>query len=546
MSPHEGRRKKLACGAPDWDRRVNAPPATVCILAAGAGSRSRAHELGMHKALLPVGNRAVLTHQIEQFPPGTRFVIALGHYADQVRDYMALAHPEIDAVFVGVDRVTGPTAGPGYSLLCCRSHLRRPFIFTACDTLIPGELNLPEGNWVGVHHIDQPERWCTVAVDADGMVDGVIYKKPEGSSLGFIGIAGVADHEPFWQALERGLNERGESQVNPGLEALIGSGLRPVALPWLDSGDDEGYGALLRRFEPNFSFTGKTTDVTYKIGDRIIKFFSDAELTRRRFLRGRRHDGIFATVLDHCGHLFGYRFVPGRPLADSLDRNGVTDLLEWLEASLWRPVSCDRAAFDALCRRFYRDKTLDRLRAYLRRGGQTSEEPASRIDGVTCPTVIETIERLPDAFWTEGLPSTFHGDLHADNVIVGEDGRFTLIDWRHDFGDEMDHGDRYYDLAKFYHTLDFSVAAMTNGFRMDRDGRNVRLAHDQIDDADGLRAAFWAFCARRGYDRSRILVLNALIFVNMAPLYDRPLADYLYHLGRLRLAEALSEGSPSP
>ena len=58
--------------------------------------------------------------------------------------------------------------------------------------------------------------------------------------------------------------------------------------------------------------------------------------------------------------------------------------------------------------------------------------------------------------------------------------------------------------------------------------------------AAALQAAFWTFCARHGYDRHRIQVLNALIFVNMAPLYDRPLADYLYLLGRHRLAEALA------
>ena len=218
----------------------------------------------------------------------------------------------------------------------------------------------------------------------------------------------------------------------------------------------------------------------------------------------------------------------------------MTALLDWLETGFWRRHPCDPGGFAALCRRFYHDKTLDRLGSYLARFGDGAEPGSLHIDGLPCPPVAVLVESLPEAFWGGGLASTFHGDLHADNVLVDGDGRFTLIDWRQDFGGVTAFGDRYYDLAKFFHTLDFSVAAMRDGFRIRETGDGVALAHDPLPDATALQAAFWAFCSRRGYDRHRIQVLNALIFVNMAPLYDRPLADYLYLLGRRRLAEALA------
>ncbi|MEQ9335280.1 NTP transferase domain-containing protein [Thalassobaculum sp.] len=512
---------------------------TVCILAAGAGTRSRASAMGMHKALLPVGNRAVLSHIIGQFPPDSRFVLALGHYADQVRDYLAAAHPDIDAVCVPVDRVTGAGAGPGYSLLACRPHLQEPFVFTACDTLVPAEIPATDRNWLGVQPVDRPERWCTVATAGD-RVTGLFYKRAGTPPLGFIGIAGVNDHDRFWTALERGLATRAESQVVPGLEALIEPGLAAVELPWHDTGDEEGYAALLGRFDPNYSFEGKTTDATYRLDDRIIKFFADPAVSARRFERGRRHPEAFAPVLEHRGHCYSYRFVEGENLAGRLDPGRMTALLDWLETAFWRRHPCDPGDFAALCRRFYRDKTLDRLGSYLARFGDGAEPEILRIDGLSCPPVAVLVEDLPEAFWSGGLPSTFHGDLHADNVLVDGDGRFTLIDWRQDFGGLTAYGDRYYDLAKFFHTLDFSVTAMRDGFRIREAGGEVALAHDPLPEADALQAAFWAFCARHGYDRHRIQVLNALIFVNMAPLYDRRLADYLYLLGRRRLAEALA------
>lgn len=521
-----------------------AAPTTVCILAAGAGTRSRANAMAMHKALLPVGNRAVLSHIIGQFAAGSRIVLALGHYGEQLREYVAVAHPGIDVTFVEVDRIAGAGAGPGYSLLACRRELQEPFVFTACDTLVPAEVPAPDRNWIGVQPVEQPERWCTAAT-ADGRVSGLFYKQAGSPSLGFIGIAAVHDHTIFWDGLERGLSDSAESQVVPGLEALIASGLDAVELPWNDTGDEEGYSALLSRFDPNYSFAGKTTDTTYRLGDRIIKFFADPELSRRRFLRGRQHPDAFAAVIEHRGHFYSYRYAEGGILSGRLDSKQLTALLEWLESAFWRPSPCDPAHFAALCRRFYRDKTSDRLASYLTRYAEGSEAESLRIDGLACRPVADLIAGIPDAFWEGGLASTFHGDLHADNVVVGDDGRFTLIDWRQDFGGDTALGDRYYDLAKFFHTLDFSVAAMRDGFRIHRSaGAVVEIGHEPLPGVAALEAAFWDFCSRFGYDCHRILVLNALIFVNMAPLYDRPLADYLYLLGRRRLAEALAGRNP--
>lgn len=522
---------------------------TVCILAAGRGSRSRANAMAMHKALLPVGNRAVLSRIIDQFPAGSRFVVALGAYAEQVRDYLTVAHPEVEAVTVDVDRVTGPVAGPGYSLLACREHLREPFIFTSCDTLAPAEIPPPDRNWVGVHPVEDPQRWCTVATGDDGRVAALYDKRPNTPPLGFIGIAGVRDHERFWAALERGLSVSGESQVIPGLVGLIEAGMDAVKLPWFDTGDEDGYRALLSQFDPNFSFDGKTTDVTYKIGDRIVKFFADPELARNRFERGQAHAGVFAPVLDHHGHCFTYRFVPGSMLSSHWDPPHQDALLDWLRASLWRPAPHDPGRFAALCRRFYHDKTLERLDGYLdRHVPERREAPDLAINGRVCPTVAESLARIPEAFWLGGLASSFHGDLHADNVVIGRDGRMTLIDWRQDFAGETAYGDLYYDLAKYYHTLDLTPEAMAGPFRITATGDGVDLDHQPLADVDALKAAFLSFCARNGYDRRRVEILNGLVFVNMAPLYDRPLADYLYLFGRLRLSEALADptGTLSP
>ena len=55
----------------------------LCILAAGIGSRND-NISGLHKALLPLENKAVISHIIKSVPESVEVVIAVGYQADQV------------------------------------------------------------------------------------------------------------------------------------------------------------------------------------------------------------------------------------------------------------------------------------------------------------------------------------------------------------------------------------------------------------------------------------------------------------------------------
>ncbi len=517
---------------------------TVCILAAGLGTRVTKYGGALHKALLPLGNRAAISRIIDEFPETARIVVAVGHRAEQIRDYLALAHPDRDIRFVAVDRFAGPGAGPGYSLWCCREQLAEPFVFTACDTLVPDPLPpLPSGNWIGVHPVDDPARWCTVGRGADGRVDALHYKTPAGSHEGFVGIAGVADPARFFAALDSARRNGGEVQVDAGLEALIPSGLDAVPLPWIDVGADDHYDRAVALHDRNYTFAGKTNDATYRHGDAVIKFFADAGEARRKFARGAANRGCFADVRRRLGNFLSYGFVAGVPLSERLDAGGLESLLAWMSRNFWVDAPVDRAEFVAACRAFYDDKTRQRLSRYLAMPHLSANPEAARLrlNGRDTRPVAAALDAIGEAFWQGGLASTYPGDFHVDNVIARDDGGFTLIDWRDSFGEMTDVGDRYYDLAKLFHTLDLSVETMARGgYRIAAEPGGLRLDHDDTPALAAARGAFWRFAAENRLDSNRIRILNGLIFINMAPLYAPPMADYLYHLGRLRLEEALA------
>ena len=50
----------------------------------------------------------------------------------------------------------------------------------------------------------------------------------------------------------------------------------------------------------------------------------------------------------------------------------------------------------------------------------------------------------------DGIPCRIHGDLQFDNILITNDKKFKLIDYRDNFGGKIEYGDKYYDLAKLY------------------------------------------------------------------------------------------------
>ena len=124
----------------------------LCILAAGEGSRNTRYQ-NLHKALLPLGNRATITRIIETVPISVPVVIAVGYKKEQLKAYLTYTYPDRDIEFVDIENYNGAGSGPGLSLFECRSSLQCPFIFLGSDTLIDGNENdiTPDRNWIGVN-----------------------------------------------------------------------------------------------------------------------------------------------------------------------------------------------------------------------------------------------------------------------------------------------------------------------------------------------------------------------------------------------------------
>lgn len=542
--PTEGKpvlRKETPEGHCTASPSINKPP-KVCILAAGHGSRLKEYARWVHKALLPLGNRAILSRIIEQFPCETEFVIAVGHRANLIEDYLPIAHPKQHFTLVRVENYDGPGSGPGHSLRCCRAWLDTPFIFTACDTLITCPLPPADRSWVGVQQVDDIERWCSVEVDRESRVTALHYKLPGvNTDLAYVGIACVTEPALFWRGMENAELEGVEVQVNAGLAALFDRGLMAHPLAWEDSGVAENYEHLLRTQGEQYTFAGKVNEFTFRCDGHILKLCETPENAAARYHRAQSMPpGLLPEVVELRGNIFTYRFQEGDLLSTRLNYSESTAFLEWAQQKLWRCLPIDPDAFENSCHEFYVVKTVKRLAQFIDKCKfeEVDAQPIE-INGLRCFSAKELVDDAYARLRKGGIPSTYHGDLHAGNVIKTASD-YRLIDWRQGFGASVEVGDRYYDLAKFLHTLDLSVETMVQGnFTAVIEGDRVRIDHEIRLPQMQARDAFFAFVAKYGYRAEQIHLVNGLIFLNMAPLYAPELGQYLYFLGRYTLQSAI-------
>ena len=141
------------------DGKVEAEHKTpaVLILAAGIGSRLGNLTKNINKAMLPINNKAIISHIINKFPKEYEFVVCLGYKGDELKQYCQLAHSEHNFTFVNIDKYEGEGSGPGYSSLQCKQHLQRPFYFAVADCIVDSKMPHLDGNWLGVYPTAYPE-----------------------------------------------------------------------------------------------------------------------------------------------------------------------------------------------------------------------------------------------------------------------------------------------------------------------------------------------------------------------------------------------------
>ena len=508
---------------------------TVCILTSGKGTRMAALGKILNKALHTIDGKAIITHIINKFPRNTEFVVSVGFLGDQVRNYLQIAHGERKISFVEVDNFDGPGSGPGYSLLCCRSLLDKPFYFVSCDTLWDNELDWKlDKNWFGVAHVSPSDsvHYCNLKVIGTTVVELRDKCRVEDESYqAFVGLCHIRDYHLFWAALESTEKIAGEHQISNGIRALIAkTGAQAINIAWTDVGDASKYKQAVSRYE-NFDFS-KENEALFIVNRKVIKFFADESITKRRVFKSKMNPVVFPPITIEAGQFYSYEFQPGETLYQVNSREIFARLLKWLDTNLWKRHFVDQVRMREICKTFYQTKTLERLRMYDQK--YPHSDVPSVVNGRNIPSTSEMLSNVPWARLFDGISCFMHGDLQFDNILFNEATQsFMLLDWRQDFGGHVEFGDLYYDLAKLYGgiVLNYDFIKL-NLLSYVENEHGVTFDFAQRFQTKNYLVQLSEYISSNDYDLVKVKILVALIYLNMSSLHHYPFDKMLYSLGR--------------
>jgi len=499
---------------------------TFVVVAAGRGSRLGRVGDELHKALIPIAGRAVLSRQFDLAPLGARFVVVTGYRADQVRDYITLAHPDLDVTFVHDD---GWGAGPGQSLLAAADVVPQEddVVWTACDTLWEPDDALweSENSWLGVAPIPAgtpAARWCRAVPTDDGRFVARIDDKtpnvaPRSLASVACGYVIADDLELFWTGLAHADRLGGELQFSGGLDALLAAG-RPLELRrvrWLDVGDERAYRTALATFGSYDPV--KPGQATYVLPDtqRVVKFHANPDKLTRRVERAKQFaDGVVPRFVEpSTPNFLAYKYVLGLNGYQVFERYGPANvtlpIIRWWSTYFWdRRVDVQRPAnWSDTVMRFYRDKTFRRVMALPQELQDVALDAVTRVDW--------------HALVEGAVPGTFHGDMTYANVLFPtREDHLVALDWREDFAGDLHVGDLRYDLAKL---LGGTVFNWENASR----GNFEHWRYGPVE-ADVIRD--FATSSLQ-LDARQLEQLGALCLLNSAPLHAAPMDEILVARG---------------
>lgn len=517
----------------------------VLITTSGLGQRLGDLTKYTNKSLIRIGKKPILSYIIEAYPKDTEFVITVGYFADQIKDFIKIVYPDLKVTFMDVDKYQGPGTSLGYSMLQAKKYLQSPFIFHCNDTIVSEDIPAPDKNWNGGFKGGTSANYSTFSLSKDKI--GLINDK---GALDFdfihVGLVGIKDYESFWYNLESLYlgslyKDPQDTSLNDCkvINLMIGQGKDFVVKEfssWLDTGNADGLNKARQKLADGFYNLDKPGESIFIFPKFVIKFYFDKELVDKKIKRAKVLKGLVPDIEKSIGNFFRYKYVEGELYSETVTASDFEKFLKWCKENLWiAKNNLDIKKFKDLCGNFYMDKTKQRIHDFLKI--TKAEDKEEIINGDKVPSVSELLKQIDFVWLSDGIQSLMHGDLILENIIKTKNG-YQLLDWRQDFGGNLEVGDMYYDLANLNKNFTLSHELVDKGhFFVEKKGKDTKCdileSHNLIE----CQQVLWRFIQKEGLDLKKVKVITALKWLSMSPLHPTPVNFnlFLYYFGRLNL-----------
>jgi choline kinase len=512
----------------------------VLITTSGLGSRLGDLTKYTNKSLVRVGKKPGISYIIENYPKDTKFVITLGHYGNQVRDFLTLAYNDRSFEFVEVDKYSGVGSSLGYSMLVAKDKLQCPFIFHASDTIVAENIPKPEYNWVIGNNKSHTSQYRLI--NNKGKFKIFDKGQLDDSNFCYIGLCGIKNYEKFWEVLENLYLNDPYSQELSDCDAINNMDKDFKILEfktWFDVGSSSELKHARNNIGDKFEILDKVDESIFIFEDFVIKFFYDKNVCSNRVERCKYLNPLTPTLIDYRENFYKYEYSEGKLLSKAVNEELFLNFLNWSKENLWI-IKSKNNEFKKKCEQFYFDKTMQRIERYLEQ--ENDKDSASVINEVLVPSVKTLIELIDKDWLCSDQPYQYHGDYILDNIICKNKEEFVLLDWRQDFSGDLLNGDIYYDLAKLNHNLIFNHDIVNKKlYTIEKQDDKIHCDLMCSNNLINCQKILHSFLLANNFDLNKVEILTCIIWLNMAPLHEKPLNTFLFNFGKFNLYRKINE-----
>ena len=514
---------------------------TVCILTSGTGSRLGFYTKKKNKSLLSLNKKSIISKIFENFPKNSEFIVSIGYKGKQVRDFIKIHHPDLNVKFVEVKNYRGKGSGPGTSLFKCKKYLQKSFFFVSCDTIWRKKIfNITNFDWMGSYSSKKinTKNFCNLISNKNNIykiIDKKRVKKTNNSSI-FVGLAFIKNYKLFWEGFKT--KSFAEPQVSLGFNNILKRKvIKKINIDWEDTGTKKNYEDLIIKYE-KYNFN-KDNQQIYISKSKVTKYFADKNIVNKIYNKGVLKKKIFPSNFIKKNNFISYDYIEGSTLYNYYNKNSLKLLLNFLENNLWNEKIKKSNSFKNICRDFYFNKTINRVRTFKKK--------YKYLDINNLNFKKKKILKIKDIFrkidWnyiSDGTPKFIHGDLQFDNILFTNNKKFKLIDWRPNFGKSNIIGDQYYDFAKLLGGLEINYDLIKkNKFSLRLYNNNIFMKIPKRKKTKDLINFFENYLIKNGYNLLKVKIITGLIFLNMSPLHKEPFDKLLFFFGKYYLQKNL-------
>lgn len=509
---------------------------TVLIPTSGTGSRLGNLTKYTNKSLIQLGDKLAICYIIERYPIDTNYIILLGHFGSLVREFLTVAYPDRNFIFITVDIFEGIGSSLGYSLLQAKKVCQTPFFFHCCDTIILSKLDIPDKNTLYVAKNGDYNSYSSISVE-DNTIKSIHKKGFIGNNYIYTGLSFIKDYKLFWTSLEslyvqnkNNLN-LGDTDVHIKLLELGSTYTYIVIHNFYDTGNLIAIRETKDIFKSKYSILEKNNESLCFLEKRVVKFVANKETNKKRALRGQDLYPLVPKIYNATDNFISMDLISGELLSECKDYGEIYRLLNWANIHLWvNEVKSESFRINSY--NFYKKKTLERLSslAFLK-------DECISVNGMNTGTIYELLEFVDFECLCTDTFYKFHGDFILDNILKTGPSQYILLDWRHEFDSgQIDFGDKYYDLAKLRHNSIFNHKNISN--------KLYEFEYKEKDVLIDLKCNYFLikqleqfdrFIKDKGLNLNKIKILTAIIWLNMSALYEGELSYFLFYFGKLNL-----------